>query len=131
METKFRKYVDWEFYSSVFDGTRNKKSGILVVNLPSVNCHNYRSAHDDEEKRLIYPDFYSWTSFHEREQMEILYPHLPERIVDNLAKPNVNISVVPWERLSPNNLKFLVVATSVARSKCEYDLSKPMRRRNG
>ncbi len=34
-ETKGRKHVDWEIYSSMIDGKVNKKSGILVVNLPS------------------------------------------------------------------------------------------------
>ncbi|WP_205414904.1 TIR domain-containing protein, partial [Klebsiella pneumoniae] len=36
-ETKNRKHVDWELYSSMRDSTINKKSGILVVNLPSTN----------------------------------------------------------------------------------------------
>ena len=31
LETKKRKHVDWEIYSSMFDGTVNKKSGILVI----------------------------------------------------------------------------------------------------
>ena len=34
-ETKNRKHIDWEVYSSMIDGRVNKKSGILVVNLPS------------------------------------------------------------------------------------------------
>ena len=34
-ETWARKHVDWELYSSMIDGTVNKKSGIIVVNLPS------------------------------------------------------------------------------------------------
>ncbi len=33
--TKRRKHVDWEIYSSMYDGTVNKKSGILVINLRS------------------------------------------------------------------------------------------------
>ena len=37
-ETKYRKHVDWELYSSMFDGKINKKSGILVILLPSTNC---------------------------------------------------------------------------------------------
>ena len=35
LETKGRKHVDWEIYSSMIDGKVNKKSGILVANLPS------------------------------------------------------------------------------------------------
>ena len=36
-ETKRRKHVDWEIYSSMHDGIKNKKSGILVINLPSTD----------------------------------------------------------------------------------------------
>ena len=44
-ETKRRKHVDWEIYSSMFDGKINKKSGIIVINLPSVNCNYYTASH--------------------------------------------------------------------------------------
>ena len=33
-ETKYRKHIDWEIYSSMYDGKKNKKSGILVILLP-------------------------------------------------------------------------------------------------
>ena len=35
--TKRRKHVDWEIYSSMYDGSVNKKSGIVVINLPGVS----------------------------------------------------------------------------------------------
>ena len=31
-ETKRRKHIDWEIYSSMYDGAVNKKSGVLVLN---------------------------------------------------------------------------------------------------
>ena len=96
IETKGRKHIDWELYSSMFDGTRNKKSGILVVNLPSVQCPNYVAEYGEEEKRLIYPDNNSWTSIESRAEQERRFPHLPERIIDSLIAPkgaNFNRSV--------------------------------------
>ncbi len=30
-ETRQRKHIDWEIYSSMYDGAVNKKSGVLVV----------------------------------------------------------------------------------------------------
>ena len=131
-ETKGRKHVDWELYSSMFDGKKNKKSGILVINLPSVQCSYYQSAYGDEEKRLIYPDIdiESWTRIDSWSEQARRYPHLPDRIIDNLVAPNARISIVPWDRLSPERLNFLVDATFNERSECEYDLSRPMRRRN-
>ena len=48
-ETKNRKHVDWEIYSSMYDGQVNKKSGILVINLPSTGCTYYTASHFDEK----------------------------------------------------------------------------------
>ena len=130
-ETKLRKHVDWEIYSSMFDGRRNKKSGILVINLPSTGCTEYFTvAHGDDEKRLVYPDVKSWMSVNDRAEYERRYPHLPQRIVDNLLAPKAYISVVPWERLSAQKLEFFINATFDKRGLCDYDLRRPMRRRN-
>lgn len=129
-ETKERKHIDWELYSSMFDGTRNKKSGILVINLPSVHCSYFIATYGDEEKRLIYPDIGSWEWIDSWSEMARRHPHLPDRIIDNLVALNARISVVPWVRLSPERLKFLVDATFDGRSDCEYDLSRPMKRKN-
>ena len=54
VETKGRKHIDWELYSSMYDGARNKQSGILVINLPSTSSTYAISAYGDEEKELIY-----------------------------------------------------------------------------
>ena len=130
LETKRRKHIDWEIYSSMFDGVKNKKSGILVINFPFPQCTYYTAAHGKEEKRIIYPDQNSWTTIDSRAEYENRYPHLPDRIIDNLLAPKANISVVPWERLTADRLEFLIDATFNSRGNCEYDLSRPMRRRN-
>ena len=129
-ETKGRKHIDWELYSSMFDGVRNKKSGILVVNLPSTQCPYFTAEHGEEEKRLIYPEVNSWVTIDTRAEYENRYPYLPDRIIDNLCAPKAYVSVVPWERLDAGNLEFLINATFNQRGECEYDLSRPMRGRN-
>ena len=48
-ETARRKHIDWEIYSSRYDGTVNKKSGILVINLPSIIAHTIK--HHTQEKK--------------------------------------------------------------------------------
>ena len=117
-------------YSSMFAGTRNRKSGILVINLPSTECYDYTAAHVHEEKRLIYPEQNSWKDVSYRSEYEALYPDMPDRILDNLLAPKAYISVVPWQKLTIGNLEFLIEATFKDKVKCEYDLSRPMRRRN-
>lgn len=129
-ETKKRKHIDWELYSSMFDGTVNKKSGVLVITLPVLPVSSFRTSHGDEEKKLIYPDIDGWTNINDRSKLEQRHPFLPARIIDNLLAPNVTISVVPWERLTTGKLRFLIDATFDGRSKCEYDLSRAMMRRN-
>ena len=54
-ETKNRKHIDWELFSSMYDGKKNKKSGILVINLPSVDC-KYHTLCSQEEKTAVLPD---------------------------------------------------------------------------
>ena len=129
-ETARRKHVDWEIYSSMFDGKINKKSGILVVNLPETS-ESWHAPHDGEKKR-IYPDTTQWMSVTTRAQYRRRYPKMPDRIIDNLVAKGVVISVTPWERVydDPERLRWLIDAAFRDRAKCSYDLSRPMRRRN-
>ncbi len=131
-ETKERKHVDWEMYSSMYDGTVNKKSGVLVVNLPTVNCSHYTATHEGEKERL-YPEKSNWMTIANRAEYERRYPHMPARIIDNLLAKGVKISVVPWSKIEsePDNLRFLIEATYSDRTGCDYDLSRPMKRRDG
>ena len=82
-ETRNRKHVDWELKSSMIDGSVNKKSGILVINLPSTGCTYCTATHKDE-KKIVYPEINSWMSIDERSEYERRYPYLPARIIDNL-----------------------------------------------
>ena len=131
-DTRRRKHVDWEIYSSMFDGKVNKKSGILVVNLPGTS--DLGVAPRDQEKRVVYPDVdsRSWTSVRSRAEYERRYPLMPARIIDNLLTREAKISVVPWARIarSPDSIRWLVEAAFKDRAQCKYDLSRPMRRAN-
>ena len=56
---------------------------------------------------------------------------MPERIIINLANSKTKISVTDWNRIENNPLvlKFLIQVTFDDRTQCDYDLSKPMRRK--
>jgi len=127
-ETKNRKHVDWEIYSSMRDGLVNKKSGILAITLPTTNCTHFTAAHT-EEKQIVYPDVTSWTSITERSVYEQRYPYLPARIIDNLLAPKAKVSVTNWDRLTtPQRLSTLIECAYNHRAACEYDLRRSMRR---
>ena len=129
-ETKKRKHVDWEIYSSMIDGKINKKSGILVVNLPSTKC-TYFTAPRASEKRVVYPECDRWISIDSRTEYERRYPYMPDRIIDNLLKTEAKVSVINWSKISdPKILKFLVDEVFQDRRNCKYDLGRPMRRHN-
>ena len=130
-QTWSRRHVDWEIHSSMYDGEVNKKSGILVVNLPSTGSNNVTAGHGQTEKQLIHPNIDSWTSLN-RSQYEQRYPYLPARIIDNLVDKNSKISIVPWNQIynKPEILKLLIEFTNQDRQTAEYDLSRPMRRQN-
>ena len=132
LETKKRKHVDWEIYSSMFDGAVNKKSGILVIQLPQTECTAYTAAHGDEEKSTVYPDNDTWMSVTSRKDYESRYPYMPDRITDNLLESGAKVSVTNWDRVTGDieKLRFLIEATYSDRSGCDYDLSRPMRRAN-
>ncbi len=129
-ETRRRKHVDWEIYSSMYDGTVNKKSGILAIMLPTTDYGSLHASHGQSEKSL-YPDITSWTSVESRAEYERRYPYMPERIIDNLLKPESNISVTLWSRIiDPATLKRLIELTFMGRAQCEYDLGRSMKRIN-
>lgn len=132
LETKGRKHVDWEIYSSMFNGKVNKQSGVLVINLPSTGCTYYQAEHGDLEKTTVYPDNTSWTSITSREEYEQRFPYAPVRIIDNLLKNGAKVSITNWNRVSNNAevLRFLIDVTFNDRASCQYDLSSPMRRAN-
>ena len=128
-ETKYRKHIDWEIYSSMYDGKVNKKSGILVVNLP-INANHFVITAGHGEKEL-YPEITSWTSVKTRKEYEQCYPYMPDRIIDNLLNTKAKISVTNWNKTAnPRILKDLIDITFRDRENCEYDLRRPMRRRN-
>lgn len=129
-ETKYRKHVDWEIYSSMFDGQINKKSGVLVINLPTTGCTYYTAAHGEQDS--LYPDVDNWTTINSRGEYERRYPHMPARIIDNLLKTDAKISVANWNTVTsdPEKLKLLIDLTYRDRANCSYDLSAPMRRAN-
>ena len=129
LETKNRKHVDWEIYSSMFDGKVNKKSGILAISLPQTNCSFFTASHPDE-KKAVYPEVSDWMTIDSRQEYESRYPYMPARIIDNLLNKEAKISVVNWSKIenNPAVLSFLINATYEDRINCKYDLSTPMRR---
>ena len=130
IETKNRKHIDWELYSSMYDGKVNKKSGILVIQLPSTYPKYVTAAHGDIEKKSLYNSNIEWCSISSREEYEKRYPYLTDRIIDNLLDHQSKISIVKWEDLTANKLRLLIDLTFKDKNDCKYDLSRPMRKKN-
>ena len=93
-----RKHVDWELYSSMIDGSVNKKSGILVVNLPSTGTNHFTAPHGDAEKLSVHPECTDWGKVSAQAEYMRRYPCMPARIIDNLMKKEALVSVVPWKK---------------------------------
>jgi len=126
-ETKNRKHVDWELYSSMYDGSKNKKSGILVIQLPSSLNTSVIAPHE-LEKKTVYPD-YNWIPLKTRKDYNDTFPLLPDRIIDNLISEDVKISVTTWNIVynNPEILRYLIEIAHKDKIKCNYDLSRQMR----
>ena len=129
-KTRYRKHIDWELASSMIDGQKNKKSGILVFMLPSICVGSRGHAPHDYEKQVIYPDVIRWESFGSEAAYKERYPELPERIIDNLVNLDAKISVCSWHRVwnRPDRLKWLIDVAYQSRRTNEYDLSEPRRK---
>jgi hypothetical protein len=127
--TKNRKHIDWELKSSMINGRINKKSGILVINLPSTGCTYFNVTHSGEKEK-VYPGNNSWIYIDSRAEYERRYPYMPARIIDNLLKAEAKISVANWNDLNIEKLRFLINATFEDKASSEYDLSRTMKRQN-
>lgn len=126
-ETRTRKHVDWEIYSSMYDGAVNKKSGILIINLPTLLYPRLISV-CDEDKAILGKNV-SWSKIQSYEP----YSYLPQRLLDNIQSASVKICMANYYDmiLNPFGLKTLVDIAFKNRTTNAYDLSQPMRRRNG
>lgn len=132
-ETAHRKHVDWEIYSSMRDSPKNKKSGIIVVLLPTLPPFPpglVIAPHGQAEKSL-YPLRHGWTPLRTRD--EILTnggEYIPARIVDSLVS-GATISVTTWDEIRrPGVLSTLIELAHTGRDSCTYDLTRPMREHN-
>ncbi|ECE0941461.1 hypothetical protein ZP13_25250 [Salmonella enterica subsp. enterica] len=132
-ETKNRKHVDWELYSSMRDSPRNGKSGVFVINLPSTGTNYIRASHGEDEKNEFHPNITEWITINDRSTYKERYPYMPERIIDNLMSEKSYISIVNWDQIhnNPENLRKMIELTFRDKDKCEYVFSTPMRMRNG
>lgn len=131
-ETAKRKHIDWELYSSMIAGQVNKKSGLVVIQLPSTNPQHFTAAHGDDEKKQLYPEIGSWCSIDSRSEYERRYPYLPARIIDQLLAKGAKVSVTQWSRLGEDleNLALLIDYAYRDRASCDCDLSRPMKKRD-
>lgn len=130
-ETKHRKHILWEIYSSMFDGVLNKKSALLVIELPQAHKGSFHVARQ-EEKSTMFPEITGWRHIADRSEYERLHPFQPDIIIDNLIYGKGRFSIVPWSKIEnqPENLRFLIECAFSERDYAEYDLSRPMRERN-
>ena len=133
-QTWMRKHVDWELYSSMRDSEKNKKSGLVVVMLPSTGCTHVYAGHEGEKTEVFTSvPTNGWASVDTRAQFNRDYPYMPDRIIDQLLAPGAKVSVINWNDFYPyfpEKLERLIDNAYNHREVCKYDLARPMRRRN-
>lgn len=128
--TRKRKHIDWEIHAAMYDSERNPQMGILVVNLPSIS--QSMIANSDREETIMGENI-NWTPLNKDvNSLKDMYAYLPERIIDNLAKDDVRISIVNWDVVANDTNKFkeLIDNAYNRRKLNKYDHSRPLRRQN-
>lgn len=130
-ETRYRKHVDWELYSSMYNGPKFGRSGVVVILAPGCESTYYTAPFDDV-KRELYPGITNWVSIESRIEYESRYPYMPPRIIDNLVTQKSGISVTNWSKIqeNPEYLRTLIACAHAARGDVEYDMSREMRMRD-
>ena len=53
-----------------------------------------------------------------------------QTFVDGIQNPTRVISVISWDKLTARKLQYMIDSAYNDRASCDYDLSRPMRRRN-
>lgn len=131
-ETSGRKHVDWEIHLSMLGGEDYTKSGILVVNLPSIEDPCRIHVAHSGEKEAVYPEFKKWCSGPENEEeCRRRHPYAPDRIIDNLVKPEALISVTNWSTCQDlRKLQRMIELADRDRDNCKYNNGRPLRRNN-
>lgn len=128
--TKRRKHIDWEIHTAMYDSEANPKMGILVINLPSINQSMIACGSNEEQ---IMGSQIRWTTLKkDKSYLQSEYSYLPNRIITNIARVDVSISIVNWEVIA-NDANKLIELVDNAFKRCKtnnYDHSEPLRRNN-
>ena len=128
--TKRRKHIDWEIHTAMYDSDVNPQMGILVINLPSINQSMIACGRDEEQ---IMGSQIHWTALKkDKSYLQSEYSYLPYRIITNIAREDVSISIVDWEVIANDVNKLIeLVDNAFKRGKTnKYDHSEPLRRNN-
>jgi hypothetical protein len=127
--TSKRKHIDWEIHAAMYDSEANPQMGILVIN---VDGDNGQIACGSEEEKIIAPNI-GWVPLNKDiASLRRNYPNLPDRIIENIARDNVSITVANWNSIgdNPEKIKVLIdTAYNRRKSNC-CDHSTPLRGRN-
>ena len=126
--TKKQKRVDWEICSSMCDGKKNKKSGIIVVMLSKTKNNCGYAGHTGEQKD-VFDDAVDCLNV-SKEEFDKRYPDMPKRLLDNI-KNGAKISVISWCEINQYKLKKLIDNAHKDRVMCDYDISEPLKRSDG
>lgn len=121
-ETKDSKHVDWEIYSSMLASKPYGQSGILIINLPTIDTGVDWLAPNTNERNSIATTVEGLDERTRRKEFSSMFPYMPHRIIDSLTA-GVPISVIGWNRLNNKRRASLIESTYKQRSKCTYVLS--------
>ena len=107
-QTQYRKHVDWELYSSMYDAPINHRSGIVVVMLPTTGCKCTFAGHGGEIDSVFRgTDWQTNNLLTTNSDYQNHFPYLPNRIIVNLME-GAKISIINWDELTPSRLATLI-----------------------
>ncbi|QEH61966.1 hypothetical protein SCHIN_v1c07710 [Spiroplasma chinense] len=127
------KFIDWELHAAMYDGEKNKKMGILVINLPEVKHEDCDLSHSGEIENIYLEngEFRTWSPVEKQYDIQReRHKNAPTRLVKNLIRDNVAINFVQWEELfkrgdsiAADRIVSLVDSAFKRRKQNDYDVS--------
>ena len=127
-----RKFIDWEIAGSFIDYNDSYRNGLIIINMINNSSLAPVGYHINEVSLSKTGNYINEADSLSEEYWKNLYPHMPNRVIKNLAKPDVFIPIISWETIinDPYKFKNLIEKVANKRKNNNYDTSLPLRRSN-
>lgn len=129
--TKNRKHVDWEIGSSIIDGKNNKRSGIVIIELPEISKGNCVALNQNIKREVEKIKNSNWVAW-DKSKIFSEHKYIPFRINKSIKDSDVEVNILAWNDIikNPNILKYAIDDAYQNKDRQKWNTSIPFRKSN-